>query len=878
MDLSRHGFWAAAATAILLLFASPSAAPARPLTIDDVLAIVALDRVAMSPDGNWIAAVIQRPVQEGEVYGRASYETDMSRSDVWLISRRTGERRNLTQGTAQAAGYWCPAWSPDGQRLAMLSTKPEGEEPRGGDNVRLYVWNRSSDAVTRLANGPIMTQTRYGSPMYALDVRGADGSVARCGRDEERAPFVWLDERRLLAAMLPPGALSGFFEEYGRPALHTAETVSALRDGRQSTATAVGSGDARLPEAGRRREAVVQVLDVETRAIEVVGNVPIHPFRGDLSLSVSPDRRRLAVMATEGMIPPGEGWRFPHPDGSWAAEKRLGFADISTGTAIAWAEPPATARYPLELLGWSRDSQRVAMRARRSPEERSAALFIASAADRSISSAGPPAMSVGTSSASVDFAHDPSAFWLDAERLIARLQPTAEGGRADWWLIGHPAGPVNLTRAAAEAPEALRRGEDGAFYAVSGGRLQRLDIGRRALVPVPGVVLPEGGGLVWPHDASRPASHIFVAAPPSGGSRVVYAVPLGRTGANGRRFTLPRDAEIVAADLSGSIILSIEANASGTTLRATERGGGEARELLALNRHLTGVDWGANQLIDYRAADGEALKGAVILPPGYRPGERYPTLVWVYGGYRVRDLNGYFLTRQMPGFYNLYLYAARGYVVLIPSMPLRRDEDRNDSYPDLPRGVLPAVERLVELGIADPDRVGVFGQSFGGYSVYGLVTQTQRFRAAVAIAGITDLPALYNQFDPAARGYQGIEHEKSDNWWIVQMGQWGLDARPGEDPERYRRNSPIDYVEQVETPLLLIHGEHDKRGQMSQAEAFFYALYRRGRTARLLRYWGESHSLAQSPANVRDIFEQTASWFDRYLAPRPAAPTAPPTP
>jgi Tol biopolymer transport system component len=120
------------------------AAPARhPLTIEDVLDTVSLDRVTPSPDGEWVAAVVPRPARAGETAGRNAYETDPSRSDVWLVSRRTGEQRNLSNGAANAAGFWCATWSPDGRMLAMLSTSPEGAEPRGGDNVRLYVQRRS---------------------------------------------------------------------------------------------------------------------------------------------------------------------------------------------------------------------------------------------------------------------------------------------------------------------------------------------------------------------------------------------------------------------------------------------------------------------------------------------------------------------------------------------------------------------------------------------------------------------------------------------------------------------------------------------------------------------------------------------------------------
>jgi dipeptidyl aminopeptidase/acylaminoacyl peptidase len=373
--------------------------------------------------------------------------------------------------------------------------------------------------------------------------------------------------------------------------------------------------------------------------------------------------------------------------------------------------------------------------------------------------------------------------------------------------------------------------------------------------------------LAGPIDPARPTSHILV----SDGNDDYRRVPLDGDSPP-ESFTLPPRIDVAA--FGPSHLLWRDAAGDGLFLREAVAGGA-TRDLLAVNRHLADIDWGEVRVIDYRAADGTPLKAQAILPPGFREGQRYPVLTWVYPGYTISGPDGYFVQRQMAGFYNLHLYAARGYVVLIPSMPLRRDAERNETYPDIPGGVLPAVERLVELGIADPDRVGVLGQSFGGYGVYALVTQTRRFRAAVAMAGITDVTLLYNEFERAARGYPNIEHEKSGSFAIIERGQWGLGASPDEARALFERNSPLNYAERVETPLLMIHGEYDKRAQLSHAESFFYALYRRGRTARLLRYWGESHSLAQSPANVRDIYQETVAWFDRYLAPRQAGGATP---
>lgn len=869
-----------AAAVITASPAAPVHAAGRTLTIDDVLDLNRIDSVAPSPDGEWAAVVVQRAARPGEVYGRTFYETDPSRDDVWLISRRTGERRNITQGANTASGFWCATWSPDGSKLAMLSTRPEKDEPRGGDNVRLYVWDRATAALTRASDAAMMTQTRYGSPYYSLDLRGgADkGPVVHSCNGEENAPFAWLDDHRLLAVMLPAGSVSGLIDENARPARHVADTARALHDGIEPTVTASGSGAERVPRDERANGALLRTIDVATGVAATIATVPTYPFRGELTLNIAPDGRRMAILATLGTIPPARGQHIPYQDGSWAVEKRLGFIDLSPRTSIRWSTMPPEAHYPLELFGWSPDSRRVALRARGSADAKTTPLFVASNDDLSIVRVGPDAISVGDSSAGSTSPHETQALWVDDRRLLARLgggdmtsrAARARAPRADWWLLTPGADAVNLTAGTPEPPTAFRRSSDGRFFTVAGDRLMVLDSGGQGLETVSVAALPAGASIAWPRDSGRGTSEMIVAADAPGGGRLFQQISLqGVTGVS-RRFTLPHSAELLGVDPARAFALSQEPTPKGLFLRVTSLADGKSRDLLSLDTHLAAVDWGRNMLIDYRSEDGEALKAAVILPPGYQAGRRYPTITWVYAGYRVRDLvDDYLLDPYMPGIYNLQLYAARGYVVLIPSMPLGRDGQKNDTFLDITKGALPAVDRLVELGIADPARLGVMGQSFGGYSVYSLVTQTSRFKAAIALAGLTDLTADYTQFDPTARGYPGIEHEKSDNWAITEAGQVGIAVPPYEDYWRYWRNSPLAYVDRVETPLLLIHGEYDMRGPMTQAESFFFSLYRQGKTARLLRYWGENHGLALSPANVRNIFDESVRWFDKYLRDMP---------
>jgi len=400
----------AGATPVVAGLPATSGSPQhRTLGIDDVLGMHHLDQGILSPDGQWVAASVQRPASASEVYGRTAYEIDPSRNDVWLISRRTGERRNISQGAATAAGYWCAAWSPDGRRLAMLSTQPEHGEPRGGDNVRLYVWDRETGALVRVSDAPIMTQTRYGAGLDRLDLRGgADQSTIahRCGIAGDNAPFLWLDDHRLLAAMLPSGQISGLIDEYNHAFRQEARDAQALHDGNVATVMAVGSGAERVPMDEAANRVILRTIDVTTRVVETIATVPAYPFRGELSVSVSPDRRRLAVLATRGAFPPAAGQTFPSlNDDSWTVEKRLGFVDLMPDASMHWVTPPPVGRAPLELYGWSPDSSKVALRARAGPFIKETPLFVASIKDRVMALFTP--QSVGGRSAGSDDTHEP---------------------------------------------------------------------------------------------------------------------------------------------------------------------------------------------------------------------------------------------------------------------------------------------------------------------------------------------------------------------------------------------------------------------------------------------------------------------------------------
>lgn len=720
--------------ALAVLLAPPLKAEKRAMSVSDVLAIERLERASVSPDGGLVAAVVLRAALPGEVYGRAAYEIDPSRGDVWVIDRVTGAQRNLTKGQSRASGAWCATWSPDGQHLALLSTRPEGAEPRGGDNVRLYVWARRTGRLHRLGNQAVMTQTRYGGGLHKLDIAGpgAEEPIA-CMPGEENPPFVWLDTHHLLVATVLPGKTSGLLDASERLDRHIDATEKALRAGSEALVSVSGSGAERT-RAEPDERAILAVVDVQTDRWTDVASVPAYPFNGSLGVRVSPDGRRAAVLATVGAIAPRADLPLVRNAGDWMVEKRLGFVDLLGNQPIKWAELPASGRLPVKLVGWDSNGRNLIFTARAQSQDRTESHFT--------------------------------------------IDPQAEQASV---LSATPKSP---------AP-------------------------------------------------ARPAG-------------------------------LPERAELIASDDRG--VIWQEMTPQGTFIRAAQQDGGEKRTLLALNRHLADVDLGRTINIDYASEDGKPLKAVALLPPNHRDDQRLPVITWVYGGATIPGADEYFLDPYMAGIYNLRLYAAKGYAVLIPSIPLKRDGTQ-DHLRALASSVLPAIDKLTAMGIADPARVGVMGQSYGGYTALGLATQTDRFRAIIAIAPLSDLTAYYGAFDATARGYPGIEHEKSANVTISEVGTAALQGPPYKDPDRYRRNSPLSFVDRVTAPVLLIHGERDIRGSPYQSEAFFSGLWRQGKTARILRYWGEDHALAASPATVRSVVNEITSWFDKYLAPMAFAPS-----
>lgn len=288
--------------------------------------------------------------------------------------------------------------------------------------------------------------------------------------------------------------------------------------------------------------------------------------------------------------------------------------------------------------------------------------------------------------------------------------------------------------------------------------------------------------------------------------------------------------------------------------------------LTHFNDEASALELGKSRLIEWLSSDGTKLRGTLVLPAPYDPTKRYPLIVSQYPGRKGSELVHTFGAQQADPTENVQFLATRGFAVLLPdvnmgySRSLPRYEStqslRTSRSPalmrDVANSILPGVNKVIEMGVADPDRLGVIGCSHGGWSTIALITQTTRFRAAVARSGgYYDSPAFYGTLNP----------DGSSTYTTTSEALYG--GSLWDKREVYIDNSPVFFLDRVETPLLLVHGGYDLG--IAGAEEVFVDLRRLGREVQLARYDRAGHCGNMSYVDQVDYVNRMIRWFDDHL-------------
>ncbi|HLL76959.1 MAG TPA: S9 family peptidase [Pyrinomonadaceae bacterium] len=282
--------------------------------------------------------------------------------------------------------------------------------------------------------------------------------------------------------------------------------------------------------------------------------------------------------------------------------------------------------------------------------------------------------------------------------------------------------------------------------------------------------------------------------------------------------------------------------------------GRDARRITDLNPQAKEFALGDIEVLRWKGADNLEIEGMLVKPAGYERGMKYPTILQIHGGPYARFAYGFEGRAQ--------IYAGHGYAVLMPNprgstgyghkfaTANVRDWGGKD-FQDLMAGV----GEVVRLGVADPDRLAVMGGSYGGFMTFWAITQTDRFKAAIGHAGISDWYSFFGQSD------------------IPGLMEYGFGGTPWAARETYERWSPVRFADRVKTPLLITHGEQDRRVPIAKAEQYYRALRRRGVPVTFVRYPRAGHSITE-PNHLIDLMRRHVEWFDKYLRPAAGRTTA----
>jgi dipeptidyl aminopeptidase/acylaminoacyl peptidase len=288
------------------------------------------------------------------------------------------------------------------------------------------------------------------------------------------------------------------------------------------------------------------------------------------------------------------------------------------------------------------------------------------------------------------------------------------------------------------------------------------------------------------------------------------------------------------------VFLSAESNRSAD-LFAADSQMKNVRRLTDTNPQLNTKRLSRTELVPYLDADGKKLYGVLYYPVDYEAGKKYPTVLNIY--------EQFFDDPFSP---TVNVLTSNGYAVMQPSVNLEI------GFPGEAwvKGVTAAANKLIEMGVADPERLGVQGTSYGGYATNLLITQTNRFKAAINISGKVNMISFYT--DSPRLGVRNIH--------APEKSQDRIGATLWQQPQKYIQHSAIMFADRIKTPLLLMSGEQDHNVPARQLMEMYYALRRLGKEVEWVSYINGGHGMPTTTLEeVKDYHNRIVKWYDDHL-------------
>lgn len=274
------------------------------------------------------------------------------------------------------------------------------------------------------------------------------------------------------------------------------------------------------------------------------------------------------------------------------------------------------------------------------------------------------------------------------------------------------------------------------------------------------------------------------------------------------------------------------------------------RKISDANPQQKEYNWCTAELVNWISNDGQPLQGILYKPENFDSSKKYPMITYFYE--KLSDsLHQYYSPAPSASTINIPMYCSSGYIVFVPDIPYKIGYPGESAM----SAIMPGVQAIVARGYIDPKRLGLQGQSWGGYQAGYLVTETNMFAAACAGAPVSDMVSAYG----GIRWGSGVSREGQ-----YEHGQSRIGGSLWQDPLKFIENSPIFYVDKIQTPLLIMSNDKDGAVPWYQGIEYFSALRRLNKPAWLITYNEEDHNLVQRK-NRKDWSIRMQQFFDHYL-------------
>jgi dipeptidyl aminopeptidase/acylaminoacyl peptidase len=796
----------------MLALVLASGAQARSFDIEDLVRQEALGEAVLTPDEHWLVFARRGAAAGGQRFDLGPFNPDLRTTLLAVDLTAPGAPRPLFRHEPEF-GYRVGPLSPQGRRLAVWRISGAGLEL----------------GVTVVGSGEVRWL-------------GVSAEAPTLG-----TTVAWLSEDELIAIATAETPYELFAPQASQRRLPSLWAATARGE---AAVTALGSGrfQGLRPAAPPKSLVRISARTGEVRELA----------RGEFTdLELSPSGRWLAVLEAGPEIPLSAARPPQGPYGIATREKRLRLLHLASGRLVA---PCSRCDLIGTLLSWSADDRLLVYV--RGPGEawslgRLAVVAPAAGALKALATDVRPLVDGRPERV--------FAGWWGREPLVLGRRP---GDARDEWfrLADGPATP--LTAALRSVP---RTGvvvtPAGPLIAADGAAWRLARDGRPRRIAGPFRPEPSRADGVPNRLATavRQGGWLLGRLSDKAGAR------LARVSTAGPEPGPPASDETLAAGRTGALLL-LEAGGGRQHLVWRKTSGCADQVISRLNDHLAEVDRPVAHPVPHAGPHGEPLTSWLFLPriplrapPPLvvvpYPGQSHPAAPATWDGDAMTP------TAVLLG---------RGYAVLVPSLPaVQGPAGPAERLGARLLDIVDAAAARPELaGRFDPARPALWGHSFGAWGSLMAASQSERFSAVVATAARTHLASAYGQFTPwrRLRPDEGLSTPWSAGW--TESLQADMRAPPWAAAERYQANSPLFQVGRIRTPVMLVAGELDG-SHLAQAEEMFSALYRQGKDAILVTYWGEGHALA-SPGNLRDLYGRGLAFLDLHLraAVTPAADAA----